>query len=138
MPGWDDEIFGNLPPGYQGMPSSPNVEDRRAAGANNWNVDVPQSAPLDLNAQILSQYPPGTRAYSLDQYRWLQANMPQNPPTTPLPDPSFSLDPSILARIKQTPWPSPYWMQPATIPGGPRSGPRLAGMTINSNPLTGR
>ena len=149
MSGWWDSIFGNLPPqsarptsrgstfgaNYQALPTSANIEDRRSH-INEYRSDT-SSSPLSLNAQVLSNYPKGSHVYNVDQWRWLQKNMPDDLPTTPLPDPDFSLDPSIMARAKaQGPQERMApWLQPAVIPPGPRSGPQfLPGMTLNSVP----
>jgi hypothetical protein len=128
MPGYDDGIFGNLPPGYAAMPVSPNIEDRRSGAPP---ADVPAN-----NAQQQSIYiepgfdlgAPGTHVYDMDQWQWLQKHFPQNVPLTPLADPDFSLDPSIMAharalQAKQQPLPSDSWHPyPETeTPQGPRS-----------------
>jgi hypothetical protein len=108
MSGWWDSIFGNLPPmpsrptsrgstfgaAYQGMPSSANIEDRRTAN------NVFPSRPHDQIHRMMVN--PFGQTYNMDQWDFLQRNMPQlaalKAPTTPLPDPSLSLDPSIMAQ----------------------------------------
>ena len=149
MSGWTDWIFGNLPPParpssrgallgarYQNMPDmTAGIEDRR--GGPDASPSTSLSPEAALNSQILSKYPPGSRVYNLDQWNWLQKNMPGDLPTTPLPDPDFSLDPSIMARVKaaqnwapgQEDWisgptvnPSPGNLPPDT----PRRGPQFS------------
>ena len=131
MAGWWDSIFGSSTPppahpasrgatfgaAYQNMPDmKAGIEDRRTGG-NFPSAAVKQ--PLGLNAQILQNYPVGSHAYNVDQWQWLQKNMPDELPTMPLPDPGFSLDPSIMARAKIQPHPSwgqadPSWTPPGT------------------------
>ena len=107
MAGVWETLFGSSPPpahpasrgmtfgaNYQGMPASQNIEDRTAPGAN-----VFPSRPHDqLNRNRIGPY---GQTYNLDQYSWLQNNLPGGqPPTTSLQDPNLALDPSITANIK--------------------------------------
>lgn len=155
MAGLLDWLLGTSPPparptsrgatfgaGYQGMPTSANIEDRRGVGP------LP-SRPHDLDAESRSRYNPFGQRYSMDQWAYLQNAMPQGqPPTTQLQDPNFSLDPSILAQVKaarlaryQAQMPS--WARtgdpnlPTPMPEPPQGGqrgPQAIGTTINSYP----
>ena len=108
MSGWSDWIFGNLPlqpvlgdqidPAYQQMPSSKNVDDRRAAaGPAQW-----ASRPHDQDFQSYNMsgyYMP----FNLDAIDWQRKTgfFNQKLPTTPMSDPNYiPTDPSIVARIK--------------------------------------
>ena len=107
MSGWLDTLFGNLPPqparptsrgatfgaGYQDMPTSTNIEDRRAEGGG-----VGTSASSIPSAPPPRPLKPGEyHSFNPQQWAWLQKNMP-DAPKNPLPDPDFSPDPSIMAR----------------------------------------
>jgi len=108
---WTDWIFGNLPlqpvqgdpvnPAYQNMPSSKNVDDRRAAaGPMQW-----ASRPHDQDSQSynLSGYYKPWNPNDLDAIEWQKRTgfLNRQLPTKPLPDPDYiPTDPSIVAHIR--------------------------------------
>ena len=146
MSGWLDSLFGNLPrpparptsrgatfgAGYQDMPTSTNIEDRRYSDAphsyapsrphdNNWEStnDYNKFDPGSFSAKFEDQ-----EANRRAAQQWARSNMPQTLSTQPLQDPNLSLDPSIMARMKA--WQDemyreypPDWQGPVT-PGDPR------------------
>jgi hypothetical protein len=153
MKGWLESIFGSPQPpahpasrgslmglgGYQDMPTSQNIEDRRSNEIYNY---VP-SRPHDLNWESTNDYNPFDPAPFFARVNveragrsWADTNMPVRLATTPLPDPDFiSADPSIVAH--QRAWEDmmaraypPNWQGPS-LPDGSERGPRVAG------PLTG-
>ena len=128
-----------VPARYQAMPTSPNIEDRRGQPRpppdpsqqytygggpdyDPWAVPIPhRSIP-----------PPNP-----DQARYLQAHLPTIP-LTPLRDPDFSLDPSIMAQIRAPreraaaqaqaqaqAQAREKWQRENPLPTGPRGGPQL-------------
>ena len=125
--------------GYQDMPTSPNIEDRR--GQPRPVIDAEYSAFQPTEAQpfppMRTRLPSEIPSPTPDQTRWLQAHM-STVPLTPLQDPNFSLDPSIMAQ-KRAPQERAaalqqaraqtaareQWRKANPLPTGPRAGPNL-------------